>query len=201
MKIWDLKQAAELLGREWNLGKKESGATGSICAWIYLMDILKETERMATFKVDGRLVGFCGYSNVYSRKHLVQKKLYSWAEKMLIRSRKIKDKDALREYYANYDYLPEEMYADFDGEISILIVSPEFRGSGLGKKLLSETFKNAANDGLKNLMILSDESCSYHFYESMGCTKVYETIIENKEYGKLGASCSEKGFVYEKRLC
>lgn len=201
MKIWDMKPAADLLAREWNLGKKECGASGSICAWIYLMDILKTTEHMEVFKLNGRLVGFCGYSNADSHKHRLMKKLYAHAEKALFHSRKIKDKNALHEYYDNYDYLPKEMYADFDGEITILIVSSEFRGKGIGKYLLSKAFERAAQEGMKNLMILSDESCSYGFSESMGCTKVYETIVENQEYGKLGATCSEKAFVYEKRLC
>lgn len=197
MKIRDMKQAAVLLGQEWNLGKRESGATGSICAWIYLMDILKTTEYMEVFKLDGRVIGFCGYSNVHSRKHLVKRTLYSWVEQMLFRSRKIKDKNSLREYYDNYDYLPEEMCTHFDGEITILIVSSEFRSKGIGKYLLSKVFEKAAGDGMKNLMILSDESCSYRFYESMGCVKVYETVVENQEHEKLGTSCLEKAFVYQ----
>lgn len=31
----EMKQAVKLLANEWNLGKKECGATGNICAWIY----------------------------------------------------------------------------------------------------------------------------------------------------------------------
>ena len=46
--------------------------------------------------------------------------------------------------------------------------------------------------------ILTDESCNYKFYESCGCEKVYETIVENWEYGKLGNISKEKAFIYEK---
>ena len=50
-----MKQAVKLLGNEWNLGKKESGATNNICAWIYLMEILKETEQFVYYKENGKL--------------------------------------------------------------------------------------------------------------------------------------------------
>lgn len=30
----EMKQAVTLLANKWNLGKKECGATGNICAWI-----------------------------------------------------------------------------------------------------------------------------------------------------------------------
>ena len=38
MNIKEMRQAVEILGKEWNLGKKESGAEGNICAWIYLYE-------------------------------------------------------------------------------------------------------------------------------------------------------------------
>lgn len=53
---------------------------------------------------------------------------------------------------------------------------------------------------MKNLKILTDESCNYKFYENLGCKKVYETIVENKENGKLGDNLKEKAFIYEKKF-
>ena len=45
MRYRDMKYAVKLLESEWDLGKKECGASGNICAWIYLMEILEETEQ------------------------------------------------------------------------------------------------------------------------------------------------------------
>ena len=50
---------------------------------------------------------------------------------------------------------------------------------------------------MNNIQILSDESCSYKFYESLGCQKVYETIIPNGEPDKCGNMTTEKGYIYE----
>ena len=58
----------------------------------------------------------------------------------------------------------------------------------------------ASMDNMKNLQILTDESCNYEFYEKLGCKKIYETEIPNGEPDKCGNISSEKGFIYEKIL-
>ena len=45
---------------------------------------------------------------------------------------------------------------------------------------MEEIFELAKNDKIKNLQILTDESCSYKVYESVNCKKIFETILENK---------------------
>lgn len=44
--------------------KKEAEADNDICAWIYLFDILEESETIIKYKDGNRLVGFCGYSKI-----------------------------------------------------------------------------------------------------------------------------------------
>lgn len=200
MRFKDMKQAVELLYNEWNLGKKECGATGNVCAWIYLMEILEESEEIVTYKEKGKLIGFCGYSKNDSKKYFIRKMLYKKIKERLYKSKKIKDNNALKEYYNSYDYSPKEFENYYDGEISILIVDKNYRGKNIGKKLLIETFNRAQKANINKLQILTDESCNYHFYESCGLNKVYETIIKNKEYDKLGKIENEKAYIYEKVL-
>ncbi len=200
MNYSEMKQAVKLLSKEWNLGKKESGATNDICAWIYLIDILEESERIVKYKDKNKLIGFCGYSKDGSKKHLIRKVFYRIIKNKLFKSKNIKNVDALKAYYDNYDYTSEKLKNCFDGEVSILIVDKNYRGRKIGKKLLLNIFELAEKDDMKNLKILTDESCNYKFYENLGCKKVYETIVENKENGKLGNNCKEKAFIYEKKL-
>ena len=82
----------------------------------------------------------------------------------------------------------------------MLIIDEQIRGKGIGKKLLLELFELAKKDKMKNLQILTDDSCSYYIYESLGCQKVYETVVENKEYEKLGNITKETAYIYEKIL-
>ena len=196
----EMKQAVKLLANEWNLGKKESGATGNICAWIYLFTILEESEKIVTYKDGRKLVGFCGYSRNNSKKHLFKKKFYTIVKNKLYKNKNIKDLHALKQYENNYDYLPKELENYFDGEVSILLVDKNYRGKSIGKKLLLEVFNLAKKDNMKNLQILTDESCNFKFYENCGCKKIYETIVKNQEYGKLGNISSEKAFISEKNL-
>ncbi len=196
----EMKQAVKLLANEWNLGKKECGATGNICAWIYLFTVLEESEKIITYKDGRKLIGFAGYSRNNFSKHLLKKKFYTIIKNKLYKSKNIKDLNALKQYENNYDYLPKELENYFDGEVSILLVDRNYRGKNIGKKLLLEIFKLAKKDNIKNLQILTDESCNFKFYESCGCQKIYETIVKNQEYGKLGNISSYKAFIYEKKL-
>ena len=200
MTIKDMKQAVKLLESEWDLGEKESGASRHLCAWIYLMEILEESEQFVYYRKNGKLLGFAGYSKNNSQKHLLKKRFYTFIKKQLYKSKEIKDMNALKEYEDNYYYVPDELKDYFDGEVSMLIIDKSLRGKGIGKKMLSDIFELAKKDNMKNLQILTDESCSYYIYESLGCKRIYETIVENKEYGKLGNITTEKAYIYEKIL-
>lgn len=200
MTIKDMKRAVKLLESEWDLGEKESGASRHLCAWIYLMEILEESEQFVYYRENGKLLGFAGYSKNNSKRHLFKKRFYTFIKKQLYKSKEIKDINALKEYEDNYYYVPDELKDYFDGEVSMLIIDKSLRGKGIGKKMLSDIFKLAKKDNMKNLQILTDESCSYYIYESLGCKRIYETIVENKEYGKLGNITTEKAYIYEKIL-
>lgn len=196
----EMKQAVKLLSKEWNLGKKEAKANNDICAWIYLLDILQESEKIIKYKEGNKLIGFCGYSKESSNKHKVSKEFYKIVKNRLYKSKSIKNLEALKEYENNYNYVPKELKNYFDGEVSILIVDKDYRGKKIGEKLLIEVFELAKKDNMKNLQIMTDESCNYKFYENLGCKKVYETIVENKEIGQIGNGYTEKAFIYEKKL-
>lgn len=196
----EMKQAVKLLSKEWNLGKKEAETDSDICAWIYLFGILQESEKIIKYKDGNKLIGFCGYSKESSNKYIISKKFYGFIKNKLYKNKNIKNLKALKEYEDNYNYTPEELKRHFDGEVSILIVDKNYRGQKIGKKLLLDVFELAKKDNMKNLQILTDESCNYMFYEKLGCKKVYETIVENKEIGQLGNKYTEKAFIYEKKL-
>lgn len=200
MKLSDMKQAVELLAKEWDLGKASSKAKGNVCAWIYLLEILEETEAMVIEKDNGKLTGFCGYAKWKSKKNIIKKKFYHFIKIILIHSPLIKDKKAIIKYNNDYDYTPLELQEKFDGEISIIILDKNYRGRGLGRKMLQQVFECAKEDDVKCLQILTDESCNFKFYESLGCKKVYEKTIPNGEPNKCGNTTSEQGYIYEKKL-
>ncbi len=167
---------------------------------IYLFDILEESETIIKYKDGNRLVGFCGYSKNSSTKYKLRKKFYKFIKNRLYKSKSIKNLKAFKQYETNYNYTPKNLENYFDGEVSILIVDKDYRKRRIGKKLLLDVFKLAKNDNMVNLQIVTDESCNYKFYENLGCKKIYETVIKNKESNKLGNAYQEKAFIYEKKL-
>ena len=109
MLLKDIKAQVRMLMEEWNLGTLESGAPHELCAFIYLLEIIEETEKFVYYRENGKLLGFAGYSKNGSRKHLFRKKLAKFIREQLYKSKKIKDKDALLNYDETYDYVPEEL--------------------------------------------------------------------------------------------
>lgn len=198
MKLTEMKQIVNILYDEWDLGKKGAEAKGKICAWIYLFTILEESEKIILEKDKNKVIGICGYAKWNSKKHLIRKKFFKILKKLSIHSPLIKNKKAIYEYNQNYDYTPKELENYFDGEISILIVDKNYRGKNIGKKLINKIFDYAKKDNMKNIQILTDESCNYKFYENCGCKKVYEKLIINREINKCANGKNEIGFIYEK---
>lgn len=200
MSIKDMRQVVKLFENEWSLGEVECGASRHLCAWIYLMEILESTEKSICYRENNRLLGFASYSNTKSKKHILRKRMYAFFKKLLHKSKEIKDLEALIEYEGSYKYSPEEFQNYFDGEVLMLIIDKGARGKGLGTKLLEELFELAKKDNMKNLQILTDESCNYSIYESLGCKKIYEGMVENKSYENKDSVFSEKVYIFEKRL-
>ncbi len=200
MRIKYHRQIVDMLYEEWDLGKTAARAKGKTCAWIYWLGILNEAEEIVVEKVHDTVIGVCGYTKCGSKKHFIKKRFYRLMRWLLINSPLIEDKSAIYRYDDNYDYLPKELENRFDGEVTLLIVDKQYRDRQIGRKLLYETFEMARDAGLRNVKILSDESCNYRFYEEAGCTKVYEGTISNGEPGKCGDVKTAIGFVYEKKL-
>lgn len=88
MLLKDIKAQVRMLMEEWNLGTFESGAPHELCAFIYLLEIIEETEKFVYYRENGKLLGFAGYSKNGSRKHLFRKKLANLLESNYIKAKK-----------------------------------------------------------------------------------------------------------------
>ncbi len=196
MLIFKLKKMTDLLYEEWDMAKLASGAKGKTCAYIYLFEILSETEKLVLKYENKKLVGFAGYAKWNSKKHIIRKIFYGLLAKLLINSPLVKNKQAIHDYNEAYDGIPDDLEGYFDGELSILIIDKSYRGKCYGKALLNKIFYLAKQDNMKNMQILTDESCNYHFYELMGCKKIKVVTISVGEPGRT----KEENYIYEKVL-
>ena len=180
---------------EWDLGRSLSQTSGRTCGWVYLFEILSQSDEIIAHYDNGRVCGIAGYGNFRKPRKKFRKSLYRLRRNLLIKM-KIRNKDGLKKYYETYNYFPKELENYFDGDLSILIVDKQHRSKGIGKLLFDEICNRAAKSGIRKLRIDTDDSCNKHFYEANGCKLVYETKCQ---YG-YGERQTENGYIFEKLL-
>lgn len=196
MKLKHHKQVVDMLGREWDLCKVKSKAIGNTCAWIYWFEILSEAENFVFEYSDGNIIGICAYTKWNSKKFLVRKKYYALLKWILMHSFLIRNKSEMKKYDKDYDFLAPDIEKLYDGEITILILDKDKRGKGIGKKIFQKTIEMAKEDDMKNIVILSDETSNYKFYENLGCKKIYEMKVDNGEPNEKGEIEPEMAYAY-----
>jgi hypothetical protein len=194
LKLKHYKECINLLDKEWQLGKTQSQAKGNICAWIYMFEILKYSDKLLVYMENDKLLGFVGYLNYKKPKKKIRKILYSFIKSLMFLSPKIKDKKELKKYYEVYDYTPKKLNDSFDGELSIIIVNSYERSKGIGTILFNEIMIYAKASGMRNMKIDTDDSCGFQFYEKNKCIKKFTTQII------MGEKNIENAYTYEKKL-
>ena len=196
IKIKHFKDCINLFDKEWDLGKSHSLSTGKICALIYLFEVIRYSDLLIGYFDNNKLIGFAGFGNYKKPKNKIKKRFYNFLYHLSFYNPKIKDKAKLKKYYDALDYLPSNLENYFDGELSMLIVDSNYRGKKIGLELFNKICLLAKENGMENMRIDSDESCSFSFYEKTGCIKKYDEMRPSLEYnGKLIHT-----FVFEKKL-
>ena len=172
----DARHLVRMVGNQWDLAKRSTGA-GRLCDWIYAAEILSQnTEMLVLTDGVGRPVGFAGYAQGTSHRHALRRAF--WRLVYIILGRCVKNRDALRRYYAAYDYVPGCVARRFDAECDILIVDRAHRG-GAGRVLFGELMRDAAARGVKKMRIDTDDSCNVAFYRGIGAVQVYAAVAQN----------------------
>ncbi len=166
----DARFLAKMLGFEWDLAKCATGA-GRLCDWVYLAEILAENTKMLVMTdKKGCPIGFAGYVQYKSNRHMFRRVLWRFAHFVLCLC--IKNRAALRKYYDVYNYAPQNIVHSFDAECDILIVDKDYRG-GAGRKLFVALMQKAAERGIKEIRIDTDDSCNVGFYRCIGAKQIY----------------------------
>lgn len=195
-RIKDMRKFVEMLGKEWNLGKRQSCTKGNVCAWLYAFWILADAKHMYTYEKNNKAVGFCGFGayqhplNIRQRMYLMLFNLYR-LHPLIIYPKKLDD------YYERYEYVPEQLKTPGNGSLSVILVDPKYRGKGIGRKLFEFVISQAEKSGVKKIIIETDESCNVNFYEKLGCKKIKDVgLFDEQGSGQV----TEHAFLYEKAI-
>lgn len=91
----------------------------------------------------------------------------------------MKDIDAISAVYKRFaDQINRSAWA----ELSLLILSDDCKGMGLGRKAIEEAEKVAAEKGKTGLFFYTDSDCNFGFYDHIGAVRVgYEDALWSGE--------------------
>ena len=76
-----------------------------------------------------------------------------------------------------YDSL-EPQISGLDGDITLFAVSSEARGHGIGKNLIEQLYSHFRRHKVKRIYVLTDNMCTYEFYEKQGFERTRTGSIE-----------------------
>lgn len=83
-----------------------------------------------------------------------------------------------------YKELMKKSNKNFEGVLTLFVVSKNFQGYGIGKKLLSYFFDYEKLHNVKNIYLYTDSKCNYKFYDTQGFEKLNEDIFKVKNKNK-----------------
>jgi len=159
--------------------------------YIIRKNELKDQEQMAHIKIDGwknaydRIIA-SKYLKTLDYKKQTERYIASFDEYRDLVLVAVREDEVLG--YSCYQYFDKSH--KFDSELVSLYIKPEYKGMGIGTKLLKSTIKELKENAKKSMIVwcLSDNSKAISFYEKNGGKKVIEKKAkigdENyKEYG------------------
>lgn len=76
-----------------------------------------------------------------------------------------------------YDSL-EPQISGLDGDITLFAVSSEACGHGIGKNLIEQLYSHFRRHKVKRIYVLTDNMCTYEFYEKQGFERTRTGSIE-----------------------
>lgn len=86
------------------------------------------------------------------------------------------------------------------GILQLLVISPEARGLGLGRRLMQAGLSLIQAAGATRYRLSTDEGCDWQFYEHIGLTRIAEDSLTLADETSQEANRSFSYFVYEGAL-
>ncbi|QUH29737.1 GNAT family N-acetyltransferase [Vallitalea guaymasensis] len=86
----------------------------------------------------------------------------------------------------------------YDNEITLFFVDENTRGNGLGKKLMNRYINYCKNQGIRNIILMTDAGCNYGFYEHYGFKRI--NAIHSDLFAKPEIEYNGFAYAYEAEL-
>lgn len=81
-----------------------------------------------------------------------------------------------------YKKLMKDANKNFDGILTLFVVSPRYQGYGIGNKLLNYFFEYEKRNNVKNIYVYTDSKCNYRFYDRRGFKRLGKDVFNHKKF-------------------
>ncbi|MBP2024651.1 GNAT family N-acetyltransferase [Peptoniphilus stercorisuis] len=147
-----------------------------------LYEALVEQSYTCIAEKDGKVVGVLmgqaksDYSVFRHLDHYIKyySNLIKWRILAFLKKDRLADSKKINE---TYDYFLENSKEEYDGVLSLFIVSEEVRGCGIGKELIRKFKSYLNNEGVEKIYLFTDSFCNYEFYDHLGFKRKNKKII------------------------
>ena len=166
----DSESIERIIADTWGSQEKEPTNADIVYSSVYIAYCLMISTYAETALIDGHPVGVVMARDLSVRKHFILRLAFSLLRNFwrVLRPSGIRALIALyRIEIAN----PRELLKGcmkYDGELTLLIMSPEARGHGIGKRLYADAVRYLNDSGAGRFFLYTDTECGYGFYDRAG---------------------------------
>ena len=142
---------------------------------IYLRSCLEEQTYTKVVETQGKVIGIlCGRSDA-DYKRSVWTPYTCGLLGRLLKLHLTKEGSATIKAYRDFSKIYKELIQgreeDFDGELTLLLVDENYRGTGIGKQLTQRFLNHMKKAGGQSIYVYTDTGCNYGFYDRLGFVK------------------------------
>ena len=183
----DMPSCERLVAKTWskNLLLKNSGDADGL-AGMMLHNMMQNADYMEIADKEGEVAGFLlGNTALRQKTSILQTAslYFNSTQQLMFNSnicfcKKTKLINTFIESENNMKKATEKMKAD--GEVCLFVVDSVYRGFGIGRRLMDRFLEHCKNQDVRFIILKTDESCNYAFYDNYGFNRVktyYDPLV------------------------
>lgn len=192
----DRESIERIIADTWGSQEKEPTNADIVYSRVCIAYCLMISTYAETALIDGRPVGVVMARDLSVRKHFILKLAFFLLRNFwrVLRPSGIMALIALyRIEIAN----PQELLRgcpEYAGELTLLIMSPEARGHGIGKRLYADAVRCLNDAGAGRFFLYTDTECGYGFYDRAGLVRRKE---QKMVYRIVSGVAEMTAFIYD----
>jgi len=192
----DRESIERIIADTWGSQEKEPTNADIVYSRVCIAYCLMISTYAETALIDGRPVGVVMARDLSVRKHFILKLAFFLLRNFwrVLRPSGIMALIALyRIEIAN----PQELLRgcpEYAGELTLLIMSPEARGHGIGKRLYADAVRYLNDAGAGRFFLYTDTECGYGFYDRAGLVRRKE---QKMVYRIVSGVAEMTAFIYD----